>query len=119
MGSLVVGGIENAVLTILARCTPFSEPGRTLMKRTAEATESRHAKLASMGKSSYVSQAGVETLCTPTDQEGMPTAFSRSTQHRTRKSVCDARTPYGLLVESEAVVGKNGSESMVSEPRWR
>ena len=84
------------------------------MKRKAEATQSRHAKLVSMGKSSYVSQAGLEKLCTAIDEEGLPTAFSRRTQYRARKTVCATRTPYGSLVESEAVVGKNGAEIKVS-----
>ena len=84
------------------------------MKRKAEATQSRHAKLVSMGKSSYVSQAGLEKLCTAIDEEGLPTAFSRRTQYSARKTVCATRTPYGSLVESEAVVGKNGAEIKVS-----
>ena len=84
------------------------------MKRKAEATQSRHANLVSMGKSSYVSQRGLEKLCTTIDEEGVPTAFSRSAQFRARKTVCATRTPYGSLVESEAVVGKNGSEITVS-----
>ena len=100
----------HTVLATSARCTHFNELGVTLMKRKAEPTQSRHAKLVSMGKSSYVSQRGLEKLCTTIDEDGLPTAFSRSTQFRARKAVCATRTPYGSLVESEAVVGKNGSE---------
>ena len=83
----------HAALAVSTRCTHFNELGVTLMKRKAEATQSRHAKLVSMGKSSYVSQRGLEKLCTTIDEEGVPTAFSRSTQLRARKTVCATRTP--------------------------
>ena len=101
----------HAVLAASARCTHFNELGVPLMKRKAEATQSRHAKLVSMGKSSHVSQRGLEKLCTTIDEEGVPTAFSLSTQLRARKTVCATRTPYGSLVESEAVVGNQGVAS--------
>ena len=84
------------------------------MKRKAEATQSRLAKLVSMGKSSYVSQAGLERLCTTIDEEGLPTAFSRRAQYRARKTVCTTRTSYGSPVKSEAAGGKNGAGIKVS-----
>ena len=63
--------------------------GSTKLKREAggESTAERHAKLARLGKSSFVSQSGISHLINAIKEEGIPDASSRSTQYKARKAV--------------------------------
>ena len=60
-----------------------------LKRAIATGNEDRHAKLAALGKSSFVSQAGLATLLKTVSYEGLADAFSRASQYRARKAVCD------------------------------
>ena len=74
------------------------------MKRS-RGTFDRYTDLTSFGKSSMVSQRGMQGLLRELRESGMPEAFSRSTQYRARKAVCATDTPYGPLVTYTDVVG--------------
>lgn len=68
----------------------------------AEATRANYDRLAvSLGRKSFVTKRGIDTLLRNIRDEGMPTAFSRSSQYRARKHVCNTNTLYGPRVESE------------------
>ena len=86
-------------------------------KRTAPKTNesedrsvrSNYERLAvGLGRESYVTKAGIDTLLRNIRKEGLPTVFSRCTQYRARKNVCNTITPYGPLVESERIEFGNG-----------
>jgi hypothetical protein len=80
-------------------------------KRTADqrdTTEERRAKLASLGRKSYVSQSGIASLLTSIKEAGAPDAFSRGSQYRARKSVCSTDTPFGKLVTKVDLARKDG-----------
>ena len=67
-----------------------------------EDTRSRYDRLAvSLGRTSFVTKRGIDALLRNVRDEGMPTAFSRRSQYRARKHVCNTNTLYGPLVESE------------------
>ena len=51
-----------------------------------------------LGKSSHASARGISSLMETIEKEGLPESFSRSSQYRAKKSVCDTETPYGKLV---------------------
>jgi hypothetical protein len=81
-----------------------------LLKRAiATGNEDRHAKLAALGKSSFVSKSGIETLLKTVSDEGLPDAFSRASQYRARKAVCNTMTPYGTLVKRVEVKLADGT----------
>ena len=79
-------------------------------KRCDGPTALRHAKQMRLGKKSFVSQAGISSLCDAVERDGLPQACSRGTQQRARKTVCNTMTPYGRLVERERVVLTDGTE---------
>ena len=62
--------------------------------------DERCHRLISLGKSSFVSKSGIEQLLSDVKKNDLPDAFSRRTQYRARKRVCQIQTPYGKLVES-------------------
>ena len=59
----------------------------------------KRRRLAEMSKSSYVSMSGLASVLASAKREGLPEAFSRTTQWRSRKEICQMVTPYGPLVE--------------------
>ena len=63
-------------------------------------TDERCNRLVSLGKSSFVSQSGIAKLLAEVKKDDLPEAFSRTSQYRARKHVCQTQTPYGKLVES-------------------
>ena len=72
--------------------------------------DARNVKLMLLGRQSFVSRRGIDGLLRTVQREGLPSAFSRSTQYRARKSVCKTRTPYGQLVEEvELTLGDKGT----------
>ena len=75
--------------------------------------EARYVKLTMLGKKSFVSRRGIDALLRTVKSEGLPTAFSRSTQYRARKSVCGTVTPYGKLVQEVDLDVKHGKETIV------
>ena len=57
-----------------------------------------YAKLAKLGHKSYASASSVEHLLKTIESESLPIAFSRRTQRRAVKSICDTDTRYGKLL---------------------
>ena len=83
---------------------------KTPQSRDADA---RYAELMSFGKSSHVSARGMAALMSQIEKEGLPESFSRSSQYRAKKSICDTDTPYGKLVKYVDVVGTFKSSEKV------
>jgi len=74
----------------------------------ADDTGERYKKLVALGKDAYVSRTGIWKLLRNVAEEGLPEAYSRTTQWRARKAVCSTATPYGKLVVQKPVTLKNG-----------
>ena len=79
-------------------------------------TSDRHARLAMLGQASYCSHSGLEKVLGAIEKEGLPKAFSRSTQYRARKAMCAQRTPYGVLVEERLGESAESGGRPVSVP---
>ena len=72
------------------------------------------ARLAMLGRSSYVTKSGIEGLLKSVGDEGIPDASSRRSQYRARKElVCERSTPYGPLVEEKMIHMIDGAEYTV------
>ena len=56
---------------------PAAEPS---LKDDGKTVEERRAMLASLGRSSHVTQSGIEGLLNDVQRHGMPIAFSRRSQ---------------------------------------
>ena len=56
------------------------------------------ADLRSLGKESYISQRGINSLIQTLRQSGIPEQTSRIEQYRARKDLSSTLTPYGPLV---------------------
>ena len=69
--------------------------------RAASSTTDRYAQLVALGRSSYVSKSGIEKLLRAVNEAGLPDAFSRSTQYRGRKAICNTETRYGKLIQGQ------------------
>ena len=75
-----------------------AETARTLTKkaRTESASEAstqeRYSRLMMLGKESFVSRTGMSKLLRAVDSDGLPEAYSKTTQIRARKSVCATKT---------------------------
>ena len=54
---------------------------------------------------SYVSQAGLANVLRMVKAEGLPNTTSRSSIYRERKSMSQAETPYGKLLEERILPG--------------
>ena len=69
-------------------------------KRTSDtASSTGSTKLARLGKSSYVSQTGIEALVKDLKRHGVPESSSRRSQYRARKAVCGISNDYGPLIK--------------------
>ena len=68
-------------------------------KRLAPAAE-RYPQLVALGKSSYVTQSGINKLLRAVAADGTPEAFSRASQYRARKNLCSTETEYGCFVNT-------------------
>ena len=66
--------------------------------------------LAFLGRSSFATRTAIDKLISQLKQEGMPESHSRRQQYRARKELCNIRTRYGCLVETETLEMANGEE---------
>eukprot|EP00959_Pyramimonas_sp_CCMP1952_P314890 6591328-Pyramimonas_sp.AAC.1 len=64
---------------------------------------SKKPKLTSFGKESYVSHAALAALFDQVKREGLPDAFSPSTQARHRDELAGQQTSHGKLVQTLSV----------------
>ena len=85
-----------------------------MVKRKEMSTKEKYVQLTTLGKESYVSQAGIEKLLQAVKEDGLPEAFSRTTQWRARKAICSERTPYGMLVEQVNATTTNGHPATIA-----
>lgn len=90
--------------------TPFF---RFMSKRKGDTidTRQRYARLAKLGKASFVSQSGLANVLKEVKAHGLPESFSRATQHRAREDLCDTITPYGPLVTHKKI--QIGNEELI------
>ena len=58
----------------------------------------RHVRLASVTKKARASQSATAKILTEVKNNGLPPTFSRGSQYRARKAMCQEETPYGKLV---------------------
>ena len=70
--------------------------------------DTRYHELASLGRASFVSKSGIAKLLSEVKVNGLPDAFSRSSQYRARKHVCNTTTEYGKLVVELDVMKADG-----------
>ena len=66
-------------------------------------TRQRYERLCSLGKSSHVTQSGLDKLLADCKENGMPESFSRRTQYRAREDICTTDTMYGPLVTEKTL----------------
>ena len=85
-----------------------------MAKRKSEDTHGRHKQLTALGKDAHVSQQGIWRLLGAVEEQGLPEAYSRATQYRARRSVCQTSTPYGNLVVQRPVVLKAGGSELIA-----
>ena len=71
--------------------------------------DDRYRELASLGRASFVSKSGIANLLAEVKASGLPDAFSRSSQYRARKHVCNTMTEYGKLVVEIDVAKADGT----------
>lgn len=76
----------------------------SLSKRRKLEGDASHA-LVSLGKSAFVSKSGIDKLLATVKDTGLPDAFSRSSQYRARKQVCNTETRFGKLVVQDPATG--------------
>ena len=63
----------------------------------------RARKLTRLGRTAHVTQSGLSHLLRSIDNEGLPSAYSRTSQYRGRRKTCAELTPYGSLTETVTV----------------
>ena len=96
---------------ISSRVIASSEPMESAVKKAKQ--EARQVKLLMLGKKSVVSRRGLDALLRTLKSEGLPPAFSRATQYRARKAMCNTMTPYGKLVQEVQLDVGNGRDTTV------
>ena len=78
------------------------------MSKRLKTQDDRYHALASLGRASFVSKSGMAQLLAEVKKSGLPDAFSRSSQYRARKHVCNTMTEYGKLVVEVDVTTTDG-----------
>ena len=84
-----------------------SEPVSNAVKKHAPSeriASEAHVQLVSLGRSSYVSQRGLENLLKDVEAKGVPESYSRGSPYRARRAVTQLETPCGPLVRELPVV---------------
>ena len=89
-------------------------PAVKLKKRAGPAKDNvcKAIQLSTLGKVSYVSQSGIDSLMESAKRDGIPETTSRGSNYRARNAVVHQRTPYGALVEPLSVQRKNGGDDI-------
>ena len=82
--------------TIAAMKRTTTPPLPVKSKKTAPPQDPE--RLTDMRRGSYVSQTALANTLADVRERGMPSASSRQSQQRARKTVCEKETPYGPCV---------------------
>ena len=84
-------------------------------KHAKAPTEVRQRNLMSLGRVSFVSQRGIDSLLRAVrDDKNFPEAFSRGAQYRARKAMTSLQTEYGPLVHDVDMLDKKGRPQKVA-----